>query len=311
MCKTTTDDDATPPGTDLVDVPLNDGPSTMEKKEGPKSGHSKTRGTYQTAAELGVWKESLEDRAHCLSKWTLSYINPLLKLGSHKVLDADDMGVPSAQDQAERAYQMALQAWETQSAKCALKNEKLKLQHEAKLAKCTSEEARKKIKPVQLYEPSIAIALVKAFGVWELSVGLFYYVIGALLGFVPVIILNDLVKYFESGLSIHQYKGYANPWVEVVALAIVPALISLLQTRHQVIMAHCAVFVRTAVSTMLYRKALRVSSAARAQTSTGQVVNMMSNDTSQLQRFLQFAGMIIVAPIQILIALVLIFQQVS
>ena len=50
------------------------------------------------------------------------------------------------------------------------------------------------------------------------------------------------------------------------------------------------VFVRTAVSTMLYRKAVKVSAAGRAKTSTGQVVNMMSNDTMQLQRFLQFLG---------------------
>jgi ABC-type multidrug transport system fused ATPase/permease subunit len=60
----------------------------------------------------------------------------------------------------------------------------------------------------------------------------------------------------------------------------------------------------------VYRKALRVSAAGRAKTSTGQVVNMMSNDTAQLQRFLQFVGMTLVAPIQIIIALVLINQQV-
>merc|ERR1712159_163780 len=71
------------------------------------------------------------------------------------------------------------------------------------------------------------------------------------------------------------------------------------------------VFVRTAVSTMLYRKALRVSAAGRAKTSTGQVVNMMSNDTMQLQRFLQFVGMTMVAPVQIILALILIYKQVG
>ena len=76
-------------------------------------------------------------------------------------------------------------------------------------------------------------------------------------------------------------------------------------------MAHCGVFVRTAVSTLLYHKALSVSAAGRAKTSTGQVVNMMSNDTMQLQRFLQFGGMTLVAPVQIFVALFLIFRQVS
>ena len=79
-------------------------------------------------------------------------------------------------------------------------------------------------------------------------------------------------------------------WLEVVGLGIVPLLVSIFQTRHNAIMVHCGIYVRTAVSTMLYRKALSVSAAGRAMTSTGQVVNMMSNDTMQIQRFLQFAG---------------------
>merc|ERR1712003_165389 len=44
---------------------------------------------------------------------------------------------------------------------------------------------------------------------------------------------------------------------------------------------------------------------------TGQVVNMMSNDTMQLQRFLQFAGFTVIAPLQIIISLVLIYKQVG
>mmetsp|Transcript_15499 Transcript_15499/g.34859 ORF Transcript_15499/g.34859 Transcript_15499/m.34859 type:complete len:1179 (+) Transcript_15499:976-4512(+) len=76
-------------------------------------------------------------------------------------------------------------------------------------------------------------------------------------------------------------------------------------------MAHLSVFVRTALSTMLYKKALTVSAAGRLQTSTGQVVNMMSNDTAQLQRFLQFMGFFFVAPLQIVIALVMIYQQIG
>ena len=65
------------------------------------------------------------------------------------------------------------------------------------------------------------------------------------------------------------------------------------------------------MSTLLFSKALTISAAGRAQTSTGQVVNMMSNDTQQLQRFLQFFGFTLVAPIQIVIALILIYQQVG
>jgi ABC transporter transmembrane region len=260
--------------------------------------------------DLGVYEMCLEDRANCLSRWMLFFLNPLLKLGSTKVLDEHDIGVPPRKDVAATAYTKSLAVWTAMSQKCHSKNEQLRLDFEAKLARCTTEEQRQKVKEPVYQEPSIAWALIKSFGGFELSVGLLYYVISALLTFVPVIILRDLLRFFQSGLSVSEYDGFVHPWVGVAGLGFVPFLISLLQTRHQVIYAHCAVFVRTAVSTMLYRKALRVSAAGRAKTSTGQVVNMMSNDTAQLQRFMQFVGMTMVAPLQIIIALVLIYQQV-
>jgi ATP-binding cassette subfamily C (CFTR/MRP) protein 1 len=105
-----------------------------------------------------------------------------------------------------------------------------------------------------------------------------------------------------------------HPWGNVVAcvgLFVFPMLVSLLQTRSQVILNHCAIFIRTSVSTLLFSKALTIGAAGRAQPSTGQVVNTMSNDTQQLQRFLQFFAFTLVAPIQIVTSLVLIFQQVG
>jgi ABC transporter transmembrane region len=259
----------------------------------------------QTGADLGVWEKSLEDRSSLVGRWLLSYLNPLLDVGSNKVLDANDIGIPPQQDRADRAYATALTAWNEQSDKCRIVNEKRKSLYEKKLADCRTDQQRAKVKLPKYKEPSIAWALVKAFGLTELFVGLIYYVLSALLTFVPVLILSDLVTYFESGK-----RGFVHPWVEVVGLAVIPFTVSLLQTRHQTIYAHCAVFCRTAVSTLLYRKALKVSSAGRAVTSTGQVVNMMSNDTAQLQRFLQFVGMTVTAPLQIVIALLLIYRQV-
>jgi len=136
--------------------------------------------------------------------------------------------------------------------------------------------------------------------------------IGALLKFIPVLILNDLVKYFESIATDDMvHVPFAHPWVLVAALAGIPCLITLAESGHNVIMIHAGVFVKTAVSTMLYNKSLTVSNTGRGSTSTGQVVNMMSNDTQQLQRFLLFLGFTSVAPLQIIICLYLIHRQVS
>ena len=227
-----------------------------------KNHHQPIPAAITCGRDLGVWDSSLEDRAGIVSSWLLSYLTPLLQLGSHKVLNPEDIGVPSRQDDTENAYQQALSKWHIQSQKAQLVNEKLKAAYERKLAKCTTDEQRAKVPPPQYCEPSIAWALVKAFGVWPLVLGQIYYVISALLTFVPVIILKDLVKFFESELPLSEFQGMAPAWVEVVGLAVIPIVASLLQTRHQAIFAHCAVFVRTAVSALLYRKALKVSAAS-------------------------------------------------
>eukprot|EP00526_Cylindrotheca_closterium_P003151 CAMPEP_0113648326 /NCGR_PEP_ID=MMETSP0017_2-20120614/25628_1 /TAXON_ID=2856 /ORGANISM="Cylindrotheca closterium" /LENGTH=1434 /DNA_ID=CAMNT_0000560529 /DNA_START=278 /DNA_END=4582 /DNA_ORIENTATION=+ /assembly_acc=CAM_ASM_000147 len=268
----------------------------------------------QNGKDLGVFEASLEDRANCLSLWSLSYLNPLLSLGSRKVLDAGDVGVPSKADSSHDSYEKTKAAWDKQVKIADAHNKKLLDAHAKALEKCKTEEARAKIKPPTLKEPSVAKALANSFGMGTFLISLVYYIISSLLSFVPVLILNDLVKYFEH-VSVYgtakPYDHFVNPWIEVAGLGVVPLIVSILQTRHQAIMAHCGVFVRTAASTMLYRKSLNVSAAGRAKTSTGQVVNMMSNDTMQLQRFLQFIGLTMSAPIQIVVALYLIFQQVG
>lgn len=268
----------------------------------------------QTGKDLGVFEESLEDRASCLSLWSLSYLNPLLALGSRKVLDSEDVGVPSKQDSSGDSYEKTKKAWDEQVKIADAQNKKILDAHAKALKRCKTEAAKAKMKPPTLKEPSVAKALAKSFGMGRFVLAIMYYLFSSLLSFVPVLILNDLVSYFEyvgvNGTGV-PYNHFVNPWIEVAGLGVVPLLVSILQTRHQAIMAHCGVFVRTSASTMLYRKSLNVSAAGRAKTSTGQVVNMMSNDTMQLQRFLQFIGLTMSAPLQIVIALYLIFQQVG
>ncbi len=265
-----------------------------------------SKATAKTGRDMGVRDQSLEDQAGLLSQWMLYFLNPLLHLGAKKVLAARDIGVPSAQDHANRVYQRASTAWQrqlanTEAINCEFVDKRRKLGRNEKKNQCT---------PLQLKHPSIAKALVSGFGVDTFIVANLYYVLAALLSFIPVLILNNLVKFFESGESLQDYEGLFHPWIQVVALGILPIFFSLLKSRHFTLMGHAAVFARTAVSTLLYRKALRVSASSRARTSTGQVLNMMSNDTAQLQRFLLMAGYTLAAPIQIIVALGLIYQQV-
>jgi ABC-type multidrug transport system fused ATPase/permease subunit len=301
----------------MESIPLDDTPENDNNKKNTTTGDESKKEDEHGDDPLKVWQKSLEDQNHCLSHWTLSYLNPLLEMGANKLLDANDIGVPSQQDLADVAYEKTLALWLQEKKFAKATNEKRIAAFNDKLTKCKTEKEREalqqgaKSKP-KLAMPSLAKSILLAFGQWEIYLAIFYYVIGNLLTFVPVLILNDLVKFFQSGVPFDEYSGgFFHPWLQVVALCLVPMLIALLQTRHQTILSHCAVFTRTAVSTLLYQKSLSVSAAGRNMTSTGQVVNMMSNDAAQLQRFLQFLGNTVTAPMQIIIALALIYNQVG
>jgi hypothetical protein len=267
---------------------------------------------------IKVDEKSLEDQASNFSIWTLSFLNPLLDIGSRKILQEEDVGVPSMQDTTDVAHLRATEAWEEQIQKCTQLNEQRQADYHyqkqqlLELNNNSTCERKKEIlkPPPKLQEPSMLYALVKSFGVWRVILGLLYYLISTLIRFIPILILNDLVKLFETDIKINDWDGIAHPNVQVVGLFVFPIISALFETRYQTTFAHARVFVRSAVSTMLYQKSLRVSPAGRAVTSTGQVVNIMSNDTNQLQKFLEVAGLMLVAPIQILIAVVLIQREV-
>jgi ATP-binding cassette subfamily C (CFTR/MRP) protein 1 len=290
-----------------------------------------------------IQDHSLEDGANFFQRWILTYLSPLLKLGSQKVLTQQDVGAPSDEDRADRIYKLIQGQWASECSKAHKQMQELKIKKKeaAKQKKPTKTKtatttavvsgaadsnttsSKTKTKTDSLGNantgedddcivvPGLGWALLSSFGTWRFIWAVLLYMLSALLQFVPVLLLNDLVRYFEQGGNDSSVLMLKNPWIEVVLLGILPFVVSLLQTQNQVIMTHCAIFVKTGCSTLLYKKSLTISATGRARTSTGQVVNMMSNDTNQLQRFLQFSGNFLVAPLQIILALVLIYQQVG
>ena len=251
---------------------------------------------------------SYEDRAKAYQNWTLSFLNPLLKLGASKVLVVDDLGRPSREDAADVVHDAVVAAWEeeiqrAEAATQRLREKEAKRKENGKKRWCwhrrraggaaTAAEDIKAVKPDTAIEtngrsaadatlraqkpkkpkaiqPSLSRAIVNAFGKWRIFYAVFLIYISSLVAFIPIILLNDLVKYFEASNAGLTHNGWAHPWAEAVGLGVFPLVASLLQTRHSVIMQHCAVFARTGCSTLLFRKALRVSPTGRARTSTGQ-----------------------------------------
>lgn len=205
---------------------------------------------------------SSEDQAGILSSWLLLYLTPLLKLGATKPLETADVGPPSKADRAMVCHAKVNDLWVVEVARVRELNAEGKAKHEEKLGKLSANatlKQRKKIGTFVPTPPNLAKVLWNAFGYWQIWLATFLYVIAALIQFMPVLILNDLVGYFESP-NPSEYKALLfHPWGNVVGLFVFPLIVSLLQTRSQVILNHCAIFIRTSVSTLLFSKALTIT----------------------------------------------------
>ena len=100
-------------------------------------------------------------------------------------------------------------------------------------------------------------------------------------------------------------------WLITFGMLILPVIGTIFFSQHSAIMGRAGVQVRNAVSTKIYRKSLKMSSKAKGESSTGKIVNIMSNDAEQPTRFFAFANFIWGAPLRIGICIYLIHQQVG
>jgi ATP-binding cassette, subfamily C (CFTR/MRP), member 1 len=133
------------------------------------------------------------------------------------------------------------------------------------------------------------------------------YLLMAAIQFGPVLILNALVSHFDGGTELSTELL----WCLICLIAVLPVISSLCSARHTVIMSHLGLSIRNSLIAAIYRKSLKISVGSRKVSSTGKIVNMFSADTQQLERLMTVFALIFIAPLQITVALYLIYQQVG
>jgi ABC-type transport system involved in cytochrome bd biosynthesis fused ATPase/permease subunit len=135
--------------------------------------------------------------------------------------------------------------------------------------------------------------------------GVGLYALQAALAYGPILILSQITQYLQGTSEV----SVGLVWMMVALIFVLLVLSSLLYAHSNVIVANMGVQFRNVLTVAIYRKALRLSPSARQGSSTGQIVNMFSNDTKQLQMFMNFFSNTMVAPLQIIVSIVLIYFQ--
>ncbi|XP_076004927.1 ATP-binding cassette sub-family C member 4-like [Genypterus blacodes] len=186
--------------------------------------------------------------ANFLSKLFFCWLNPFFRIGSKRRLVEDDMYEVLSEDRSERLGQELKRCWD----------------HEVQ--KCTKE----------LREPRLTKAIVKCYWKPYALLGLFTLSEEAIKVIQPVI-LGKVIKYFESYdpenmTALYETLGYA------AGLSVCTICLAVLHHLYFYHVQRAGMKIRVAMCHMIYGKALCLSSAAMGKTTTGQIVNLLSND---------------------------------
>lgn len=220
-------------------------------------------------------QKSFEEQANWFSRIFLIYLDKLFKKGAEQQLTLEDLGPTTQLDTAKVVYTKFETLWKDE---CQLPKEKR----------------------------SLWKVMWRTITYWKLFLSILLYSVYTAQSFIPPIILNLLVSHFEG-----DKLNTATLWILVVLIFILPITGAIFYVASNVLLAHLGVRFRNALIVMIYRKALRLAPSARQSASTGQIVNMFANDTTQLQRFLFFLNFVLLALPTIAVALALIYQQVG
>uniref|UniRef100_A0A5F8HI53 Multidrug resistance-associated protein 4 n=1 Tax=Monodelphis domestica TaxID=13616 RepID=A0A5F8HI53_MONDO len=219
--------------------------------------------------------------ANLCSRIFFWWLNPLFRIGHQRRLEEDDMYSVLPEDRSKVLGEQLQGYWD---------KEVLKAEKEDRT-------------------PSLTKAIVKCYWKSYLLLGLFT-LFEESTKVVQPIFLGKIIEYFEDydpsdTVALNWAYGYA------AALSFCTLFLAIL---HHLYFYHvqCAgMKLRVAMCHMIYRKALRLSNTAMVKTTTGQIVNLLSNDVNKFDQVTIFLHFLWAGPIQAIAVTALLWLEIG
>ncbi|XP_054363501.1 multidrug resistance-associated protein 1 isoform X3 [Mirounga angustirostris] len=250
-----------------------------------------------------------ESSASFLSRVTFWWITGLMVRGYRQPLESTDLWSLNKEDTSEQVVPVLVKNWKKECAKSK--------RQQAKMAYSSKDPAKQKggsqvdvneeaevliVKsPQKEREPSLFKVLYKTFGPYFLMSFLFK-ALHDLMMFAGPEILKLLIN-FVNDQKAPDWQGYF-----YTALLFVSACLQTL-VLHQYfhICFVSGMRIKTAVIGAVYRKALVITNSARKSSTVGEIVNLMSVDAQRFMDLATYINMIWSAPLQVILALYLLW----
>ncbi|XP_040430566.1 multidrug resistance-associated protein 1 isoform X1 [Cygnus olor] len=264
-----------------------------------------------------LFSETVNDPKPCpefsasfLSRITFWWITGLMIQGYRRPLEAKDLWSLNKEDTSEEIVPGLARNWAKEWAKT--KRQPLNMLYSSKKQQKSSdsngdvtEEAEALIiKPSQKnYEASLFKVLYKTFGPYFLMSFLFKAA-HDLLMFAGPEILKLLIN-FVNDKHAPDWQGYFYTGL----LFVCACLQTLILHQYFHICFVTGMRLKTAIVGVIYRKALVITNSARKTSTVGEIVNLMSVDAQRFMDLATYINMIWSAPLQVILALYLLWQN--
>uniref|UniRef100_A0A8C7J4M0 Multidrug resistance-associated protein 4 n=1 Tax=Oncorhynchus kisutch TaxID=8019 RepID=A0A8C7J4M0_ONCKI len=161
----------------------------------------------------------------------------------------------------------------------------------------------------ELRMPKLTKAIVKCYGKPYAVLGIFSFTVEVIKVIQPVF-LGKLIQYFEKYDpddmdALYEAFGYA------AGISLSTVALTVLQIHYYYHVQRTGMKIRVAMCHMIYKKALCLSSAAMGKTTTGQMVNLLSNDVNKFDEVTNNLHYLWIAPLQAVVVIILLWYEIG
>ncbi|KAL3531179.1 hypothetical protein ACH5RR_010501 [Cinchona calisaya] len=224
--------------------------------------------------EAGCHRVSPYGDAGIFSLATFSWLNPLLSVGAKRPLELRDIPLLTQKDRSKTNYKLLNSNWE-------------------------------RLKAENPKQPSLAWAILRSFWKEAACNGIFAG-LNTLVSYVGPYLISYFVDYLAGGEAF-PHEGYI-----LTAIFFVAKLVETLTTRQWYLGVDIlGMHVRSALTAMVYRKGLKLSSSAKQSYTSGEIVNYMAVDVQRVGDYSWYLHDIWILPLQIILALAILYKNVG
>uniref|UniRef100_A0A8C5A253 Multidrug resistance-associated protein 4 n=1 Tax=Gadus morhua TaxID=8049 RepID=A0A8C5A253_GADMO len=160
----------------------------------------------------------------------------------------------------------------------------------------------------ELKKPSFCKAVIRCYWKSYSLLGIFTFI--EVIYTLQPVLLGYLLRYFET-YDPNDYHGLELACYYALGMSL---SLLLLAVMHHILFFNiqkAGMKIRVAMCNMIFRKALCLSNSARGKTTTGQIVNLLSNDVSKFDDLTMFLHYLWVGPIQVAVVVALLWGEIG